>query len=138
DSRDPGRYACKLKPAAVYQDILSSPRLDALVRAILGPGYELSHFSSHNAMPGCGDQLIHVDGTNGANSNSAISIHDAVLYIHIPLEDVTLSQGPTELWPFTDFTDAQPATLVRKSIWVDQSARSFHAIAKRGDVILKS
>lgn len=90
--------------------IVSNPRADAVMSALLGEDYQCGYYHSNAAYPGSGVQGIHRDVKplfTGEELNVPHPVTSIVL--NIPLCDFTEENGSTEVWPGTH-------------LWIDRSA----------------
>lgn len=116
--------------------VLNSAALRQLVGAILDcDDFIIANRSLVVSKPGCADQAWHSDGPH-VSTTSDLPCH--VLNVFIPLVDVTLSNGPTEFRPGSQFytRDLAKSMLIAK---LKKQLRPVHAPElRKGSILLVS
>lgn len=87
-------------PPYLFKDVLFNTMAVAVTRAVLGAGLKNTYYSGNTALPGDFRQPVHPDMAQlWPNLTSAPPPH--ALIVNVPVVDMSVENGSTELWPGT-------------------------------------
>lgn len=85
-------------PAYLFPDMVQNPFVAQILIAVMGPEPSCGLYSSNVSLPGCGEQLLHVDMSPrlpDVPTNYACNC----MVVNTALVDFTVENGATEVWP---------------------------------------
>jgi hypothetical protein len=98
------RYDITLRMTGAFgrPEIFANSLLVAFLRSLLGPDMQLSNFTVVAAHPGAPEQHVHRDcGHLFAELGVGPNLPVYAVNVAVPLVDVGIEMGPTEVWPDT-------------------------------------
>lgn len=108
--------------------------------AVMGERVGAGTYSSNVSLPGCGEQLLHVD-QSPRQAEDEVGGPCVSMVMNIPLSDFTLANGATEMWPGTHRVPCEIGsrhpTQAQQAERIAAGAPPERAIMKRGAILLR-